>query len=181
MAQTKQKLLWASIFSIGIVGWANIAQAQPTQVSPVPTLAPPQAYLPTSTPTTRIELSLSQRRVTLYQGDQMLKSYPVAVGMPGWETPVGTFEIRTMYENPAWRHPFEGYVVPSKDPKNPLGSRWMGFWKDDNGWAGFHGTADFMRPSIGTAASHGCVRLYDEDAIEMYSLVSVGTPVIIKP
>ena len=129
----------------------------------------------------RIELSLSQRQVSLVRDDQVLTQYPVAIGRPGWETPVGTFEIKTKIVEPGWKHPFEGYVIPSGDPNNPLGKRWMGFWTDGKNWVGFHGTSASMRASIGTAASHGCVRMFDEDIQSMYELVAVGTPVIVTP
>ena len=86
-----------------------------------------------------------------------------------------------MIVDPAWKHPFDGYIIPARDPENPLGRRWMGFWTDGKNWVGFHGTSNAMRPSIGNAASHGCVRMLEEDIQAMFKLVAIGTPVIVKP
>ena len=58
-------------------------------------------------------------------------------------------------------------------PDNPLKARWMGIY---NG-AGFHGTSD--DGSLGSAASHGCVRMAVPDVIDLYDRVDVGTPVYI--
>uniref|UniRef100_A0A832M353 L,D-transpeptidase n=1 Tax=Oscillatoriales cyanobacterium SpSt-402 TaxID=2282168 RepID=A0A832M353_9CYAN len=114
----------------------------------------------------------------MYRGEEQLASYPVAVGKPGWETPVGTFEIIQMIENPGWTNPFTGEVVPP-GPENPLGERWIGFWTDGTNYIGFHGTPS--RESVGRAASHGCVRLYNEDIRELYTLVAMGTTVTVEP
>jgi lipoprotein-anchoring transpeptidase ErfK/SrfK len=126
-------------------------------------------------------LSLSQRQVRILQDNLVLKQYPVAVGKPGWETPVGTFEIKSMVVDPAWKHPFDGHIIPSGDPENPLGRRWIGFWTDGKNWVGFHGTSAAMRSSIGNAASHGCVRMLDEDIQAMFQLVAIGIPVVVTP
>lgn len=120
--------------------------------------------------------------------------YPVAVGMPGWETPVGQFEVIEKTTNPVWEHPATGLKI-RPGPDNPLGSRWIGFHRDCRGRkgfqgqeqlelkgcviAGFHGTPN--RASIGRAASHGCVRLYDENVQELFDLVRIGTPVTVLP
>jgi lipoprotein-anchoring transpeptidase ErfK/SrfK len=56
-----------------------------------------------------------------------------------------------------------------------LGERWIGFWTDGQDTIGFHGTPNVK--SIGTAASHGCVRMYNQDVRVLFDLVKVGTPV----
>ena len=142
---------------------------------PLPGLENATEYLPPVVDPMRLELNLAHRRVTVYQHDKVIKSYPVAIGRAGWATPAGEFEVKTKYRNPPWLHPFKGFVIPGGDPENPLGRRWMGFWTDGNNWVGFHGTPN--RDSVGRAASHGCVRMYDEDIEEMFELVAVGTPV----
>ena len=143
-------------------------------VSPVPVVPPvDSAELPV-----RLELKLSQRQVTLYRGEQAIKSYPVAVGRPGWETPTGTFQVQQKVEKPTWIHPLrEGIVIPGGDPDNPLGNYWVGFWTDGNNWIGFHGTP--TPESIGKAASHGCVRMYNKDIAELYPQLSMGTIVTV--
>jgi hypothetical protein len=122
---------------------------------------------------TRLEVSLSKRTVTAFQGEIKLKSYPIAVGRTGWETPVGTHRVMQMIEYPAWKNPFTGDVIQGADPDNPLGERWIGFWTNGEDWSGFHGTPH--RDSIGQAVSHGCIRMYNEDIRELFAQVSPNT------
>ncbi|WP_299485677.1 L,D-transpeptidase [Acaryochloris sp. IP29b_bin.137] len=165
--------------SIGTLTLFDRAEAVERNIpeTPLPNLAQPRNYLPSAHATRRLELSISRRRVTLFQNDQILKSYPVAVGKAGWPTPVGDFAVKTKVRNPPWQNPFrgKGYVIPGGALDNPLGTRWLGFWTNGKNWIGFHGTPN--RSSVGSAASHGCVRMYDEDIQELFELVAVGTPV----
>lgn len=142
------------------------------------------------------QLVLDRRHKVLrvIEGNRVVRRYPVAVGMPGWETPVGQFSVIEKRANPTWEHPASGHLLPP-GPQNPLGSRWIGFHRDCRGRsgfngqehlvvkgcveAGFHGTPN--RASVGRAVSHGCVRLLDEHAKELFDLVSLGTPVIVLP
>lgn len=126
---------------------------------------------------TRLEINLKRRRVTLYRGTTAVKSYPIAVGRSGWETPSGNFQVHQMYRDPPWMSPFTGAVIPGGSPANPLGRYWIGFWTDGKNWIGFHGTPNTK--SVGTAASHGCIRMYNKDVQELFSQVSVGTPVTV--
>ncbi|MDX2255332.1 MAG: L,D-transpeptidase [Pseudanabaenaceae cyanobacterium bins.39] len=128
---------------------------------------------------TRLEVSISKRKVTAFHGEIPLKTYPVAVGRQGWSTPIGNHQVLQVIEYPAWRNPFTGDVIPSRDPDNPLGDRWIGFWTDGKNWSGFHGTPN--RASVGQAASHGCIRMYNEDIRELFSQVSKGTIVRVSP
>jgi lipoprotein-anchoring transpeptidase ErfK/SrfK len=130
-------------------------------------------------PVTRLEVSISRRTVTAFNGETRLKTYPVAVGREGWSSPIGEHRVLQAIEYPAWQNPFTGDVIPSKDPENPLGDRWIGFWTDGKDWSGFHGTPN--RSSVGTAASHGCIRMYNEDVRELFSQVKVGTIVRVSP
>ncbi|MDX2212056.1 MAG: L,D-transpeptidase [Oculatellaceae cyanobacterium bins.114] len=132
------------------------------------------------TPTpTHLEIDLSDRQLTLYQGETRLKSYPVAVGRQGWRTPIGDFEVRQMIHNPTWVNPLTGQVIAGGSPNNPLGSYWIGFWTDGQNWVGMHGTPN--PESVGREASHGCVRLYNRDIQELFAIVDVGTPVRVVP
>lgn len=124
----------------------------------------------------RLEIKLSRRRVTVYRGATAIKTYAIAVGRPGWETPKGTYKVKQMFRNPTWVHPLKkGITIPGGDPENPLGRYWIGFWTDGKNWIGFHGTPNPQ--SVGTAVSHGCVRMYDKDIEELFSKVSLGTEV----
>jgi lipoprotein-anchoring transpeptidase ErfK/SrfK len=139
-------------------------------------------------------LDRTHRQLRLLEEGKLLRRYPVAVGMPGWETPVGSFAVIEKAANPSWKHPANGTVIPP-GPSNPLGSRWIGFYRDCRGRSGFNGqehlevkgcvTAGFHgtpnRESVGRAVSHGCVRLYDEHARELFDFVSLGTPVTVLP
>lgn len=119
-------------------------------------------------------IKLKQKQVYVYQGDKVLKRYPVAIGKKGWETPTGEWQVMEKIRNPAWTSFKTGEVFPA-GVENPLGSRWIGFWTDGRDVIGFHGTANVK--SIGTAASHGCVRMRNRDVKALFRLVKVGTTV----
>jgi lipoprotein-anchoring transpeptidase ErfK/SrfK len=119
-------------------------------------------------------LKLKERRVYVYKGDKLLRRYPVAIGKKGWETPTGEWQVMEKIKNPAWTSFKTGEVFPA-GMENPLGSRWIGFWTDGRDVIGFHGTPNVK--SIGTAASHGCVRMRNRDVKALFPLVKVGTTV----
>lgn len=144
----------------------------------VPPLDNPGLFLPSLEQPKRVILRLGQRRVYLYQGEQVVASYPVAVGKEGWETPTGSFKVMQKIENPVWQDPWTG-EIRSPGPNTALGLRWIGFWTDGKDAIGFHGTPTVN--SIGQAASHGCVRMRNEDVVALFEQVDVGTPVIVEP
>jgi lipoprotein-anchoring transpeptidase ErfK/SrfK len=123
----------------------------------------------------RLEVSLSQRRVMLFRDQRMLKSYLIAVGRAGWETPNGTFKVNQVVRDPVWMNPLTGKIIPAGDPKNPLGRHWIGFLSETNIWYGFHGNND--PDSIGKAVSHGCIRMNNQDVEELMGRVNLGTEV----
>jgi hypothetical protein len=111
---------------------------------------------------------------------RLVKTYTVAVGAVGYDTPSGLYHIQNKAVNPVWNVPnsdwagdLAGTVVPGGVPQNPLKARWMGIY---NG-AGIHGTDSVS--SLGTAASHGCIRMAIPDVVELYDQVPVSTPVYI--
>jgi lipoprotein-anchoring transpeptidase ErfK/SrfK len=115
----------------------------------------------------------------LWQHLKLAKTYTVAVGQEGLETPEGLYEIQEKEENPTWHVPesswagdLAGATIPP-GPENPIKARWMGIFEG----AGIHGTEE--TESLGTAASHGCVRMAIPDVEELYDLVEVGTPIFI--
>jgi len=142
-----------------------------------PSLAPTNKDPRPATQPTRLEIKLSRRQVTLYKGKSAIKSYRIAVGRRGWETPTGKFKVAQMYRDPAWMSPFTGAVIPGGAPGNPLGRYWIGFWTNGKNWIGFHGTPS--PSSVGKAVSHGCIRMYNKDIQELFKQVSVGTPVTV--
>lgn len=126
----------------------------------------------------RLLLKISERKVYVYRGETVEAVYPVAVGRAGWETPTGEFSVFHKLVDPGWTNPLTNEVM-TPGPDNPLGERWIAFWTDDNNVIGFHGTPN--RESVGTAASHGCVRMYNEHVRELYDMVALGTPVVVEP
>jgi lipoprotein-anchoring transpeptidase ErfK/SrfK len=105
--------------------------------------------------------------------------YPIAVGTIGFDTPAGLYHIQNKAVDPAWSVPewggsLAGQVIPGGTPENPLKERWLGIYDG----AGIHGTDDVA--SLGTAASHGCIRMAIPDVIELYDQVPVGAPIYIQ-
>jgi len=144
----------------------------------LPSLGTPDRFLPKPQPQTRLVIRLGARRVYVYEDDRVKTSFPVAVGRRGWETPTGNYRVLQMIQNPAWQNPFTGEVIaPGRE--NPLGTRWIGFWTDGNNYIGFHGTPN--EETIGTSASHGCVRMFDRDVQKLFEMVAIGTPVSVVP
>ncbi len=146
----------------------------------VPELGGASSYLPSANVVAKVHLMirLSDRRVYVYDRDKVTTSFPIAIGRSGWETPTGEFQVIDKIVAPAWEHPFTGEIAPP-GVDNPLGSRWIGFWTDGTNYIGFHGTPN--PESVGTPASHGCIRMYDKDVISLFEMVRVGTPVEVVP
>ena len=126
----------------------------------------------------RIVLRLGDRKVFLYEGETILNSYPVAVGAANTPTPQGEFEVSKLVIEPVWQSPWTGEIHPP-GPNSALGLRWIGFFTDESGSFGFHGTPTL--DSIGKAVSNGCVRMRNEDIVALFSQVSIGTPVVVVP
>jgi lipoprotein-anchoring transpeptidase ErfK/SrfK len=119
-------------------------------------------------------------RLQLYTNLHLKKTYRIAVGQVGLETPAGLYHIQNKQVDPAWHVPdsdwagkLRGKVIPSGDPMNPIKSRWLGIFDG----AGIHGTDAIS--SLGSAASHGCVRMAIPDVKELYDQVPVGAPIYI--
>jgi lipoprotein-anchoring transpeptidase ErfK/SrfK len=163
-------------------------------VSMTITLAAIGLFLFTVLPATAYELAslsgyapgtivISQRERSLYlvlEGDEALR-YPVAVGRMGkqWH---GVVTIDGKYVEPAWAPPAEvkraepwlPSYIPGGSSHNPMGARALTLSGDEYA---IHGT---NRPgSIGTAASYGCIRMYNRDIIDLYDRVPVGTQVVV--
>jgi len=126
---------------------------------------------------TVISVDRKRFRLTLFKNLRKAKTYRIAVGQAGLETPAGTYAIQDKQVDPVWNVPkrdwagkLAGKHIPP-GPKNPIKARWMGFFDG----AGIHGTD--AETSLGSAASHGCVRMAVPDVIELFDRVEVGTPV----
>lgn len=134
-----------------------------------------------------IRIEKEANRLYLYADGWLMKSYKVSTGKMPWYTPEGNFRIVNKMPYPKGR-----------DPEAPMGTRWIGlavpYSQDERGnkWDGgddprsplgkkfgIHGTND--ESTIGTHASGGCIRMYNQDVNELYDLVDIGTPVQIVP
>ena len=117
----------------------------------------------------------------LYKNLKLAHKYKIAVGQAGLETSAGRYKIQEKIVNPAWHVPksswagdLAGRTIPAGDPQNPLEARYMGFHDGE----GIHGTAELS--SLGSAASHGCIRMAVPDVKQLYKEVKVGTPVFVQ-
>ena len=117
----------------------------------------------------------------LFKRLRVVRTYRVAVGAAGYDTPRGLRRVVEKQVDPAWHAPnrpwagsYAGQTIPSGDPRNPLKARWLGLGDG----VGIHGTAEEW--SIGSRASHGCIRMRVRDVKRLYPKVPVGTPVLIR-
>lgn len=127
-----------------------------------------------------VEVNRGAFQLTLYKKLKKVKTYPIAVGQAGLETPEGLYKIANKTENPAWHVPnsawagsLAGSVIPGGAANNPIKARWLGVYDG----VGVHGTSD--SGSIGSSASHGCIRMLIPDVEELYPQVPVGSPIYI--
>ncbi len=117
----------------------------------------------------------------LYKNLKLAHKYKIAVGQAGLETSAGRYKIQEKIVDPDWHVPksswagdLAGRTIPAGDPQNPLEARYMGFHDGE----GIHGTAELS--SLGSAASHGCIRMAVPDVKQLYREVKVGTPVFVQ-
>ncbi len=121
----------------------------------------------------------SSFQLRVYRRLRMTRAYTVAVGQQGFDTPPGIYRIQNKAVNPPWQVPnrawagrLAGRLIPP-GPENPIKARWLGIYDG----AGIHGTDAVS--SLGTRASHGCVRMAIPDVVGLYPQVPVGTPIYI--
>jgi lipoprotein-anchoring transpeptidase ErfK/SrfK len=127
----------------------------------------------------KLVVEKSKFKLTVYRDGKKISTYQVAIGQPAYPSPTGTYEVIEMYKNPTWIPPnspwAKGLEPIPPGPGNPLGTRWIGTSAPA---VGFHGTPQDW--SIGTAASHGCVRMHIPDVEKLYEQVKVGWGVEFK-
>ncbi len=144
------------------------------------TVAFPQTFRPGM-----IVIRQSERRLYLVTGVGAAIRYPVAIGRAGKAWQGETF-IRGKFVRPSWSapdvvradHPYLTGVIPGGSPRNPMGAAALTLGLSE---VAIHGTTESMRKSIGTAASYGCIRMLNEDVVDLYGRVQVGTPVVALP
>ena len=105
----------------------------------------------------------------------------MATGQPAYPTPTGTYSIVNMQKDPTWLPPNSDWAKDAQPippgTENPLGTRWMGTSAPG---VGMHGVPPSEDGSIGTYASHGCIRMHNWDAVDLFDRVVIGMPVIIR-
>ncbi len=136
-------------------------------------------------PAGEIIICQHERRLYFTEGNGEAIRYPIAIGMPGkaW---LGPSAVQGKYMAPDWSppaivardHPELPRLIRGGSPHNPMGAAAITLTRYQ---VAIHGTNRWMRKSVGTAASYGCIRMYNEDVVDLYQRVSVGTPVIAIP
>ena len=121
------------------------------------------------------------KELRFYKRLRLVDKYEIAVGQGGFDTAAGRYDIKEKDVDPPWHAPdkawagdLAGRTIPPGDPQNPLRARWMGFHDGQ----GIHGTDDIA--SLGTAASHGCIRMAVPEVKQLFGQVKIGTPLFLQ-
>ena len=129
-----------------------------------------------------IVIRAREKKLYYMLGDGTAIRYPVAVAKHGKEW-AGYARVNGKYLNPDWAppssvkrdHPELPNLIKGGSPRNPMGVAALTLDRDE---IAIHGTNNKMRASVGTSASYGCIRMLNEDVRDLFSRVSVGTPVV---
>ena len=128
----------------------------------------------------QIVVDIGDLKLYLYRDGKLVKSYSVATGSSAYPTPTGSYVVTSKIMNPTWFPPNSDWAKDAEPippgVANPLGTRWIGTSAPG---VGIHGTPDDS--SIGTYASHGCIRMHIWEVEDLYERVVIGMPVIIRP
>jgi len=151
-----------------------------TSVAARETVTFPQPY-----PAGMIIIKQSERRLYFTTGSGTAIRYPIAIGKAGraWQ---GEAYVQGKFVEPAWSapavvrqdHPNFPAVIPGGSPRNPMGAAALTLSVSE---VAIHGTTQSMRRSVGTAASYGCIRMYNEDVVDLFHRAQVGTRVLAIP
>jgi lipoprotein-anchoring transpeptidase ErfK/SrfK len=160
---------------------ASLATSFMISAAPIPSNAREIVQF-TSYPAGTVVVKTRERRLYYVLGGRKAIRYPVGVGRAGmaWS---GTASIDGKYIRPAWsppdmikrENPRVPNVIPSGSPANPMGEAAMTL--SGGGQYAIHGTNNPR--SIGRFVSHGCIRMYNRDIMDLYNRVSLGTPVVV--
>ncbi|HLH12774.1 MAG TPA: L,D-transpeptidase [Methylovirgula sp.] len=171
-------IVCALVLCVLILGVAELFSANPASARQIVAIS--GEY-----PAGEIIISDHKRRLYFTEGNGVAIEYPIAVGMPGkaW---LGESAVEGKYWAPSWSppdvvahdHPNLPSFIPGGSPHNPMGVAAITLTRYQ---VAIHGTTRSMRRSIGSAASYGCIRMYNEDIVDLFHRVSVGTPVLAIP
>ncbi len=127
----------------------------------------------------KIIIDKSKFRLRAYRDGKLVLTFPIAIGQARYPSPTGTFVITEKLKNPTWIPPnspwAKGLEPVPPGAGNPLGTRWIGTTAPA---IGIHGTS--ASGSIGTAASHGCIRMHIKDVEKLFEYVDVGESVVFR-
>ena len=128
-----------------------------------------------------IEVSLKERYLWLKDSGRVIKRYPIAIGAPESPTIPGVYSILKKVKDPTYYSKSHHKVFPA-GPNDPVGVRFMPYLKSasDGKVYAVHGTAWPRWVRLRAAASLGCIRMLNNDVIEVFNQVQVGTPVVIR-
>lgn len=130
----------------------------------------------------QIVVDIGELTLYLYRDGKVIKTYRVATGAPAYPTPTGSFHIVDKVKDPTWLPPDSDWAKDAQPippgTENPLGTRWMGTSATG---VGIHGVPPSADGSIGTYASHGCIRMHNWEAVDLFDRIVVGMPVVIRP
>jgi L,D-transpeptidase ErfK/SrfK len=124
-----------------------------------------------------VKIDLVEHTLFFLEDSKVVSKYPIGIAKSKeFLTPIGTYKVETKDIDPGWINPFnQTKLAPGKD--NPLGTRWIGFYSQNNSEYGIHGTNN--PDSIGKNVSHGCIRMLNADVEDLFNRVKIGTPVIV--
>jgi len=170
------KIRIGTAFFLGLAVWGSASAASGREVV---TFSSPSYRAGT------VVIKQSERRLYFITGDGTAVRYPIAIGRAGkaWQ---GETSVQGKFYSPAWEapdvvrrdHPELSRVIPGGSPRNPMGVAAITLNLSE---VAIHGTTQSMRRSVGTAASYGCIRMYNEDVIDLFHRVNIGTPVVAVP
>ena len=125
---------------------------------------------------TSIQISLKERYLTLLDDGKVIGKYPVAIGAPESPTPAGSYAVTKMDPQPVYHK--KGKVI-APGPNNPVGVRYVAYVQIGTGEYAIHGTAWPNWVKLRAAVSLGCIRMLNDDVIQVYNRIKVGTPVVV--
>jgi len=167
MMLSRKNLAVVTLIASALVGGTASAQISVPESAPTAGRDTATHFAPIS-----LHADLSTRMLTVKRGNEIIKTYQVAVGQDRYPTPLGTFDIRRIVWNPTWHPPPDAAWAKGKtpkgpgDPANPMKVVKI-FFKDPDYY--IHGTGDVE--SLGSAASHGCLRMDPEEVADLAKLV----------
>ena len=123
-----------------------------------------------------VDVYKSRFKLLCWHQGRLLRAFPAGIGRED-RTPEAEFTVKDLLPHPEWH--YEGKIIPYGDPKNILGTHWIGLANAEFKGFGLHGT--WQEDSVGTAASLGCVRLRNADVEQLYDILRPGVVVRIHP